>query len=566
MILQESEGNSILVDIKIVFNRKEYNISMNNAKKVTLMYYEMFDKQTGYKLLETNDINKINCEQGINKFSLYNCYEVIIDGIKYYFVINKSKKIHFGEVLTLKELLKDERVSREDKEIVKDIAKNPNRKFFLNTNNEIEMYFNDIELKPNRIIPFDKTNIIEASQVLFPSYEWYIEYTKHNEEETYLKPTFYSDKIYRYDPIIDKYRFVKVAKIKDNEKENIIPVEKEKEWHISENSYTRDEVDDAIDSSIAYIVGKSNQPNMFEGYTRLYPFNTENSSAVFAINKEYIENNAVLSITGSGDAPLDLFLNGAKTVTCFDINGLAKFLAVLKFSFIKAGISYEEYVNFFSADPRKFEDYLDFDIYEKYSDNILDENAKKYWDNIIRYLEINNISLKKDKNTLFYNAHDALFGLFTNSSFSVKGSYLENEESFKRLQDILKQKSIKDLTLVDASLFDIDKVLEGKKYKYIYLSNVLDFSDYYFNDYDYVESKEKFKEYIVNNLSALLDENGLIDVSYVKDSWSLGNIETTLQVFSTDEGYNLQSLVPYSEDRVLSITSSELVKSNKYRK
>ena len=107
MTLQESEGSSILVDIKIVFNRKEYNISMNNAKKVTIMYYEMFDKQTGYKLLETNDINKINCEQGINKFSLYNCYEVIIDGIKYYFVTNKSKKIHFGEILTLEEILKD---------------------------------------------------------------------------------------------------------------------------------------------------------------------------------------------------------------------------------------------------------------------------------------------------------------------------------------------------------------------------------------------------------------------------------------------------------------------------
>ena len=95
---------------------------------------------------------------------------------------------------------------------------------------------------------------------------------------------------------------------------------------------------------------------------------------------------------------------------------------------------------------------------------------------------------------MFYNTHDDFFDLFTNSSFAVKGAYLENEESFKRLQDILKQKSIKDLTLVDASLFDIDKVLEGKKYKYIYLSNVLDFSDYYFNDCDYVESKEKFNK------------------------------------------------------------------------
>ena len=509
---------------------------MSDVNKVTIMYYEMFDKRTGYKLLKSNDINKINCEQGINNFLLYNCYELVIDGIKYYFVINKSKKIHFGEALTLEEILKDERISREDKEIVKDITKNPNRKFFLNSNNEIEMFSNDIALKPNKIISFDETNIIKDSQVLFPSYEWYIEYTKYNEEKTYLKPTFYSDKIYRYAPTIDKYRFVKVAKIKGDEKEHIIPIEKEQEWHISENSYIRDEVDDAIDSSIAYIAGEDQQ-NMFEGYTRLYPFNTENSSAVFAINKEYIENNDVLSITGSGDASLDLFFNGAKTVTCFDINGLSKFLAVLKFSFIKAGISYEEYVNFFSADPRKFDDYFNFDIYEKYSNNILDEKVKKYWDNIIRYLKINNISLKKDKHTLFYNTHDAFFGLFTNSSFAVKGAYLENEESFKRLQDILKQKSIKDLTLVDASLFDIDKVLEGKKYKYIYLSNVLDFSDYYFNDCDYVESKEKFKEYVVNNLSTLLDENGLIDVSYVKDSWSLRNIETTLQVFPIDEGY-----------------------------
>ena len=484
---------------------------MSDVNKVTIMYYEMFDKRTGYKLLKSNDINKINCEQGINNFLLYNCYELVIDGIKYYFVINKSKKIHFGEALTLEEILKDERISREDKEIVKDITKNPNRKFFLNSNNEIEMFSNDIALKPNKIISFDETNIIKDSQVLFPSYEWYIEYTKYNEEKTYLKPTFYSDKIYRYDPTIDKYRFVKVAKIKGDEKEHIIPIEKEQEWHISENSYIRDEVDDAIDSSIAYIAGEDQQ-NMFEGYTRLYPFNTENSSAVFAINKEYIENNDVLSITGSGDASLDLFFNGAKTVTCFDINGLSKFLAVLKFSFIKAGISYEEYVNFFSADPRKFDDYFNFDIYEKYSNNILDEKVKKYWDNIIRYLKINNISLKKDKHTLFYNTHDDFFDLFTNSSFAVKGAYLENEESFKRLQDILKQKSIKDLTLVDASLFDIDKVLEGKKYKYIYLSNVLDFSDYYFNDCDYVESKEKFKEYVVNNLSTLLDENGLIDV------------------------------------------------------
>ena len=538
---------------------------MSDVNKVTIMYYEMFDKRTGYKLLKSNDINKINCEQGINNFLLYNCYELVIDGIKYYFVINKSKKIHFGEALTLEEILKDERISREDKEIVKDITKNPNRKFFLNSNNEIEMFSNDIALKPNKIISFDETNIIKDSQVLFPSYEWYIEYTKYNEEKTYLKPTFYSDKIYRYDPTIDKYRFVKVAKIKGDEKEHIIPIEKEQEWHISENSYIRDEVDDAIDSSIAYIAGEDQQ-NMFEGYTRLYPFNTENSSAVFAINKEYIENNDVLSITGSGDASLDLFFNGAKTVTCFDINGLSKFLAVLKFSFIKAGISYEEYVNFFSADPRKFDDYFNFDIYEKYSNNILDEKVKKYWDNIIRYLKINNISLKKDKHTLFYNTHDDFFDLFTNSSFAVKGAYLENEESFKRLQDILKQKSIKDLTLVDASLFDIDKVLEGKKYKYIYLSNVLDFSDYYFNDCDYVESKEKFKEYVVNNLSTLLDENGLIDVSYVKDSWSLRNIETTLQVFPIDEGYNLQSLVPYSEDRVLSIAGSELVKSSNYRR
>lgn len=533
---------------------------MDEIQKVTIMHYEMIeDKKTGYKVLDRYDISELICEQGINKITIFNAYKIFLDGIAYYLIADEVMKGRFGENITLKDLLLDKRISDEEKQLATKISRSQDEIFFLNTQNKLEMYKGNVAIKPSKIITFDTTNIVDNSVVIKPSYEWYLEYTKYTEDGTYLKPTFYSDKTYRFDSSIDKYRFVKVAKFKKGEKDIIVVVKKEDEWQISDKPVNKDEVDNAIDFSISYIAG-AEQQKMFEGYTRLYPFNTERSCGVFAKNKEYIDNKDVLSITGSGDALLDLFKNGAKSVTCFDINGLAKFLAKMKFLFIKAGITYEEYIKFFSAAPQDFNNILNFEIYDKYSYN-LDRESKKYWDAIIRYLKINKCTLEKNKNTLFYSTYDVFIGLFYNGTFAANGSYLENKESFTKLQDILKNKSLDDCNFVDASLFDVDNIFKGRQFQYIYLSNVLDFADDFFDFRDSIKNKEAFKQFIVNNLSSILSEDGWMDVSYIKDTWSLGGIEDTKQVFSLEEGFVFQSLEPYNKDCILSISATALTKS-----
>lgn len=532
---------------------------MNETPKVTIMYYEMLEtKKTGYKVVNNFNFTEAICEQGIDKITLFNAYKISLDGTIYYLISDEIMKGRFGENITLKDLLLDQRVSNEEKQLATSFARNQEDIFFLNTQNGLELFMENNVIKPSKIIPFDNTNVVDDSVVLKPSYEWYLEYTKRTEEGTYLKPTFYSDKTYRFEPSIDKYRFVKVAKFKNGEQDVIVVIEKEDEWQISDKQVNRDEVDNAIDFSISYIAG-AEQQTTFEGYTRLYPFNTERSSGVFAKNKEYINGNNVLSITGSGDALLDLFKNGAKSVTCFDINGSAKFLAKIKFSFIKAEISYEEYIKFFSAAPQNFKHFIDFEIYDKYAYS-LDGETKKYWNAIIRYLKINKCTLEKNKNTLFYSTYDVFSGLFLNGSFAVKGSYLESKESFTNLQDILKNKSLDDCSFIDASLFDIDKVFNDRKFQYIYLSNVLDFADCFFGFSDLTKNEEMFKQFIVNNLSFILSNDGMIDVAYIKDTWSLGGTNNISQVFSSEEGFVLQSLQPYSKDSVLSIPATALIK------
>lgn len=530
-----------------------------NIKEVIIMQYKTIDNNNeNYKIVSSDNLEFCH-EQGIDTFKLFSAFQISINDELYYLPYKELSNGRFGEVLSVTEILKDERISEEEKESVIDISKKDNEmRFLLNINHQLEFFHGENIVKSQTTIPFNQNNLIEDDKILSPTYAWYIEFTKKGDKNVYLKPTFYSDKRYRFDPEIERYRFVKVAKFKKLEQEHTIVVERE-DWQLSLDNYHRDEVDDAIDASISYIAG-AEQQKLFEGYTRLYPFNSEDSSAVFRINKEFIENGDVCTITGSGDALLDLYYNGAKSVTCFDINGNAKFLAKLKFLFIKAGITYKEYVTFFGASVQDFSDYLDTDIYNKYSHN-LDYETKKYWDSIIRYLQINNLNLKKNKNTLFYDTYDAFSGLFYNATFNAPSSYLENEESFKRLQVMLENKTLNDCDFKDASLFQIHEILKDRQYSYVYLSNVLDFADYFFGKENEIENKKTFKEFVMNNLVKIVLSDGLLDVAYIKNTWTVGGTQGVMEVFKISDGFILKSLSPYCKDYVLSLPVLELEKN-----
>ena len=76
----------------------------------------------------------------------------------------------------------------------------------------------------------------------------------------------------------------------------------------------------------------------FAGYTPVYSFNTEDSASVFHHFRDYIKGQKVLTVTGSGDAILDLLLYGAKKIVSFDVNKSTIFYSKLKIAFIKSGL------------------------------------------------------------------------------------------------------------------------------------------------------------------------------------------------------------------------------------
>ncbi len=293
---------------------------------------------------------------------------------------------------------------------------------------------------------------------------------------------------------------------------------------------------------------------MFAGYTRIYPFNTEDASSVFRLQEDKIKDQDALTVTGSGDTLLDLFMYGAKTVTCFDINILAKFYALLKISFIKAGMSYSEFDRFFLGERELI---LNKDIYDKYS-SFLNENLKRFWDGIYEYLNTNNKNLVNSSHNLFYKIYD-FFGT-ANRSYRNNSSYFGTEANYARLQEILKSKSLSDVNFVDSSLFDLPEKLAGKQYGYAYLSNILDFTELYYDNPEELDRKIAFREFILNNLSNIITEDGLIDVGFIAKHWQIGTtLKDSTIAFNEAAGFTIRDLNPYNkEDKVIVFNNKKL--------
>ena len=57
----------------------------------------------------------------------------------------------------------------------------------------------------------------------------------------------------------------------------------------------------------------------------------------------------ILIVTGSGDQVLEAILHGAKNITCFDINFLAKYGCELKLASVQA-LDYEEFISFYKGE------------------------------------------------------------------------------------------------------------------------------------------------------------------------------------------------------------------------
>ena len=148
--------------------------------------------------------------------------------------------------------------------------------------------------------------------------------------------------------------------------------------------------------------------------------------------------------------------------------------------------------------------------------------------------------------------------------FNDKGYY--NERQYLKLQQILKDKSLEDVSLIHCDLFDLPNNFDLKNISYAYLSNIMDFLVGIDKMDLNVSCLEEFKNYILGALLPSLKENADIDLSYLKSSWHMpGDFEKYSSVYPEYDGFVIKPL-SNNRDYILSFESDVLRKKSNYRR
>ena len=180
------------------------------------------------------------------------------------------------------------------------------------------------------------------------------------------------------------------------------------------------------------------------------------------INEYYslfdLKNKNILTICGSGDQVLNALFLDAKKVTCFDLNIYSKYILNLKIASILI-LELKEFINYYGNN--KINQGFDYKIYTKIRE-VLDNTTKSFFDNL--YKEFN-FDGKKVANSEYFRKRAKVQERST-KEFNL---YLKNEESYKYLRKILKEKTF---NFILESVLDISSKIKDQKYDLINLSNV----------------------------------------------------------------------------------------------
>ena len=216
--------------------------------------------------------------------------------------------------------------------------------------------------------------------------------------------------------------------------------------------------------------------NQFNRYDKLYPFTTENISAMY----QEIEGKDILTIAGSGDQAFNAVNAGAKSVDVFDINRLALHYLRLKKCAIE-NLKLDDFKYFFS--------YRSKELYERIRVMLGDE-SREYWDYFFNHFIINPHQAFTET-YLFYPQ-------VSWNAYVKRNNYL-NKESYLELQDKLPNHSFH---FYNTELSNLHELLK-KKYDRIYLSNINQYLSAY------------ALKPIVDNLIQCLNEYGELYYAYI---------------------------------------------------
>ncbi len=263
----------------------------------------------------------------------------------------------------------------------------------------------------------------------------------------------------------------------------------------------------------------------YSNHSKIYAFSNENLNGCFD-NFDF-NNKKCLTVLGSSDQALDMYLRGASEITTFDINILTKYFFYLKKAALLSNLTKEEYIRFFypNGTPYSYDNDSEYyyEIFSKIITNLSDENLI-FWNNLFDSYPPPYIS-----RNLFYADMDSRKIIETNIKYLNGDNYYELRDKIKNMK----------VNFINTDVLDLPKKISDK-YDFIYLSNIME----YFN------SITEYKK-LIFKLGNNLNIDGNIIVCYF--FYMLKYYYSTKRIF-TEEEFSFNPIREYKDEAFLQYT------------
>ena len=259
---------------------------------------------------------------------------------------------------------------------------------------------------------------------------------------------------------------------------------------------TKEEIKIAIDKTNKIIVTKGYQT--YSEYSFMIGSTNENQEAI--IKALDYKNKDILTLASSGEQYFSAKFAGSKNITLYDINKLSILYTYLKIGAIKK-LNYEDFINFLIP-YCSYDKYLDKNTFLKVSDYLPDDTSN-YWYNILSKYSV------KDLELLILFPRDC-----KDFEYIKKGNPYYTRENYEILKKQIESENYPHF--IASSIYDINKLLNNKKFDVIDTSNIIEcilHDNWAFDCYS-IETIPEWIKLVEKDLDALLKEKGQIIVDY----------------------------------------------------
>jgi len=260
----------------------------------------------------------------------------------------------------------------------------------------------------------------------------------------------------------------------------------------------------------------------FQMYDSLYLGTNESLSHL--LPKDFKLTDApVLTVTASGDVPIEFIRRGVVELDCFDINFFSKYMMELKLASIKA-LTHEEFISFYTEGNNILDEKLFFEKIVNY----LSTDAWKFWSYVYQIARNNNYQIPSGNWIYNTNLFEHLVVPYDN--LSKQDSYLE-KSMYSKTQSILKNDEIK-INYLSKSLAQLSDEDLQQTYQIIYLSNIIEYIPS-----SEIKSLRIFRQIIDELAMKHLSAEGIIIIAYLCQVGQSSKINIASHDFELQKNY-----------------------------